>query len=129
MSTNRVILTLAACAMMAAATGASAGEPYCREYTQNVKVGSGVHQGYGTACMQPDGSWKLYPNDGEQAEQPSVVNIINSEPAPAPTVTYIVRDHYYAPPRPVNYIVFGNYHHSPVHSYWHDGWYGHHHYY
>jgi surface antigen len=32
---------------------------YCREYTQDIKVGGETHQTYGTACRQPDGSWKV----------------------------------------------------------------------
>jgi surface antigen len=32
---------------------------YCREFTQNVTIGGQQHQGYGTACRQPDGSWKI----------------------------------------------------------------------
>jgi surface antigen len=32
---------------------------YCREYTQTITVGGKTHQGYGTACRQPDGSWKI----------------------------------------------------------------------
>src|SRR5919109_5238113 len=31
---------------------------YCREYTQTITVGGERHQSYGTACRQPDGSWK-----------------------------------------------------------------------
>jgi surface antigen len=33
----------------------------CREFTQNVMIGSHVEQAYGTACRQPDGSWRLQP--------------------------------------------------------------------
>lgn len=32
---------------------------YCREYTQTIKVGGQTKQGYGTACRQPDGAWKV----------------------------------------------------------------------
>jgi surface antigen len=32
---------------------------YCREYTQEILVGGEKHQTYGTACRQPDGSWKV----------------------------------------------------------------------
>jgi surface antigen len=32
---------------------------YCREFTQNVTIGGEQHQGYGTACRQPDGTWKI----------------------------------------------------------------------
>lgn len=36
------------------ATGA-----YCREYQNTVTVGGQTQQVYGTACRQPDGSWKI----------------------------------------------------------------------
>lgn len=32
---------------------------YCREYQQQITVGGERHQSYGTACRQPDGSWKI----------------------------------------------------------------------
>jgi len=32
---------------------------YCREYRQKVWVGGEEQQAYGTACRQPDGSWKI----------------------------------------------------------------------
>ena len=32
---------------------------YCREYQQTVTVGGNTEQAYGTACRQPDGSWKV----------------------------------------------------------------------
>jgi surface antigen len=32
---------------------------YCREYTQTITVGGEKHQSYGTACRQPDGTWKI----------------------------------------------------------------------
>jgi len=31
---------------------------YCREYQTKVQIGGQVQEGYGTACRQPDGSWK-----------------------------------------------------------------------
>jgi surface antigen len=34
---------------------------YCREFQQTVTVGGQPQQGYGTACRQPDGSWKIVP--------------------------------------------------------------------
>jgi len=36
-----------------------AGGQYCREYQQNITIGGEIHQSYGTACRQPDGSWKI----------------------------------------------------------------------
>lgn len=32
---------------------------YCREFQQTIVVGGKAQQGYGTACRQPDGSWKI----------------------------------------------------------------------
>ncbi len=32
---------------------------YCREYEQTVTIGGKKQNSYGTACRQPDGSWKL----------------------------------------------------------------------
>ncbi len=32
---------------------------YCREFTQNVQIDGLVQPGYGVACLQPDGSWKI----------------------------------------------------------------------
>ncbi len=37
----------------------TAGGQYCREYTQTIKVGGKVHEGVGTACRNPDGSWQI----------------------------------------------------------------------
>jgi surface antigen len=36
----------------------SAGS-YCREYQQTVTIGGKQEQSYGTACRQPDGTWKV----------------------------------------------------------------------
>ena len=35
------------------------GSRYCREYTQNIKVGDKAERAYGKACRQPDGSWEI----------------------------------------------------------------------
>jgi surface antigen len=37
----------------------NASGQYCREYQQTITVGGEKQQGYGTACRQPDGSWKI----------------------------------------------------------------------
>ena len=37
----------------------NANGQYCREYQQTINVGGQKEQGYGTACRQPDGSWKI----------------------------------------------------------------------
>lgn len=35
------------------------GNPYCREYQTTAVIGGKKQQLYGTACRQPDGSWKI----------------------------------------------------------------------
>jgi surface antigen len=32
---------------------------YCREFTQTVMIGGRQEQAFGTACRQPDGTWKV----------------------------------------------------------------------
>ena len=32
---------------------------YCREYRQTIMVGSKTESGYGRACRQPDGTWRI----------------------------------------------------------------------
>ena len=39
-------------------TSAADGSP-CREFTTEIQVGGETQQGYGTACRQADGSWKI----------------------------------------------------------------------
>jgi len=35
------------------------GNPYCREYRSTANIAGKKQQIYGTACRQPDGSWKM----------------------------------------------------------------------
>lgn len=35
------------------------GNEYCREYTRTVYIGARTQEAYGTACLQPDGSWMI----------------------------------------------------------------------
>lgn len=32
---------------------------YCREYQQTIRVGGEVQESYGTACREPDGTWRI----------------------------------------------------------------------
>ena len=36
-----------------------APQPYCRGYTSTIIVNGQYQQSYGTACLQPDGSWQV----------------------------------------------------------------------
>lgn len=35
------------------------GRGPCREYTMDAEIGGRIEQVYGTACRQPDGSWRI----------------------------------------------------------------------
>ncbi|MGC1953069.1 MAG: RT0821/Lpp0805 family surface protein [Gammaproteobacteria bacterium] len=39
--------------------GTSSSGLYCREFQQTVSIGGKSERAYGTACRQPDGSWKM----------------------------------------------------------------------
>ncbi len=39
--------------------GTTATGKYCREYQTTVNVGGKTESAYGTACRQPDGSWRI----------------------------------------------------------------------
>ncbi len=39
--------------------GQDAAGNQCREFQQEVTIGGQAEQAYGTACLQPDGSWKI----------------------------------------------------------------------
>ena len=36
---------------------------YCREYTRTVYIGNRQQDAYGTACLQPNGDWKIVDED------------------------------------------------------------------
>ncbi|WP_245987092.1 RT0821/Lpp0805 family surface protein [Azospirillum thermophilum] len=39
--------------------GYAQGGAYCREFQQTIVVGGRTEQAHGTACREPDGSWKI----------------------------------------------------------------------
>ncbi|PZQ48850.1 MAG: hypothetical protein DI551_00520, partial [Micavibrio aeruginosavorus] len=88
-----IALSLAAITLTAGEAKAYAND-YCREYTRTVTVGNRVQDAYGTACLQPDGSWMIV---GE--------GLNNNVPYQGENVTYIVNDNnrYVVPPRVVYY--------------------------
>lgn len=43
--------------------GTSASGQYCREFQQTITVGGKRQQGYGIACRQPDGTWRILQNE------------------------------------------------------------------
>lgn len=33
-------------------------QSYCRAYSEQMRIGNAIHETYGTACLQPDGTWR-----------------------------------------------------------------------
>jgi hypothetical protein len=62
MKPTRLMIGLAIIASIGTAATAQADE-YCREYQRKVTIGGQIVDSWGTACMQPDGSWKLDSGD------------------------------------------------------------------
>ena len=46
-------------AVTATREGTSTAGRYCREFQQKVTIGGRTEEAYGTACLQPDGSWEV----------------------------------------------------------------------
>lgn len=53
-------------------------QDYCREYTRTIYVGGKPQEGYGTACLQPDGSWQIV--NGDNIGQKISASYIVQEP-------------------------------------------------
>ncbi len=78
----------------------ASGGTVCREFTKTVTIGGTQQQAYGTACRQPDGTWKLAQQE-PQHEAPVIVAA-----PPQPRVVYVYPEPYY-PPRPYYYQPYG----------------------
>lgn len=53
-------LTLLSSVLSSLAINASAAQAeYCREFNQQITIDGRSQPAYGTACMQPDGSWEI----------------------------------------------------------------------
>ncbi len=94
---------------------------YCREYTKNVTVGRRIQEAYGTACLQPDGSWQVV-GSREQV-------YFEDDPFPAQTVNYtrVYERPVYTSPFNISLVgLFGdrNYGHG-FHNHRHDRFCGH----
>jgi hypothetical protein len=84
------------------------GGTVCREFTKTVTIGGTQQQAYGTACRQPDGTWKLAQQEMQPAEQryvPQEAPVIVAAP-PQPRVVYVYPEPYYRP-RPYYYAPYG----------------------
>lgn len=98
------------------ANSAYADEPYCREFTQTIKIGGKQQKGFGTSCLQPDGTWQIVnPYDANENQAEDNYNISDD------SVNYEVRDsrYYIVPARPVfSYGLYsGRYYNRYPHRY------------
>lgn len=64
---------------------------YCREYTQPVIVGGRKVSSYGTACQQPDGSWKIINNNTQEQAESEEIEVLGPP-------EYVSAPRYVAPP-------------------------------
>jgi hypothetical protein len=113
----------------AGAAQAAYNEPYCREYNETFQIGGRTQHGYGTACLQPDGSWmkqeaagSSYDLSYEQQKQ-NVVYIIDRQPVQI----YRPYNNYYRPyaySQPTNFfsISLGSNSYRSRPNYYHNNW-------
>jgi hypothetical protein len=85
---KQIVLSLGALISFASPVIAKADGEYCREYTKNVSIGGKIQQAFGTACMLPDGTWKMMNEDGQYTSEN--INIIDEEPQ----VNYVTNNYY-----------------------------------
>ncbi len=80
------------------------GNEHCREYTRTVYIGGRTQDAYGTACLQPDGSWMIV-GEGLGNDIPANVNNVN----------YVIHDNnqYVTPTRVVYYERHPRYYRQP----------------
>lgn len=124
---------LATAAFLAAPQAKAANGDYCREYTRTVFIGGRTEQAYGTACLEPDGAWRVADENlgGRYNEPPqNVTYIINDGPRRIyqPRIRYVNYDYYddYRParvyyPAPAYSFYFGNGRGWDRHDHW-DRW-------
>jgi hypothetical protein len=87
---------------VAVPSAAAAPQQSCREYTASALVNGVEQQTVGTACLQPDGRWKIVDSDTDQA-------------AAAPPQVAAVP---VAPPYPYYYPAYPYYYPYPYPAYW-----------
>jgi hypothetical protein len=91
----------------------------CREFNTPVTIGGVEQQAYGTACLQPDGSWKIDQNVAGQPPQTYVVPPQVYQPYYPPA--YRADPWLYGPPLFVGGVFVGG---GWGHRHHHHGWRG-----
>jgi hypothetical protein len=81
--------------------GKAHAQPFCREYTKRVVIDGRWETAYGTACLQPDGSWQEMNSSPAryqyQPEPPRPVyrEVVYIERSPQPVYSSRVVHHHY----------------------------------
>lgn len=123
MKTKILKFVLPAIGLLALVGSAQAAEPYCREFSQQIVVGGKVRQGYGTACLQPNGSWQIV-NAAQVTDDVALQSQAQAvEVQPEPEVQYVVQQPVVYEPvyRPDPFPVFLSLGYS---NSWGHGWHG-----
>jgi hypothetical protein len=115
---------------------------YCREYQKSIYVGGDRESGYGTACLQPDGSWMIVSTRGsvdpfEELRNDNAIIYAQHQPVyyqygpsyrPVTYYTYVPRPVYRPRPQTTFFLSFGDndrwdrHHHGKKHWNHHRGW-------
>lgn len=100
----RSILMIGILAAAALSSTSASAQSYCREYNRDIVVGGRVQNGYGTACMQPDGAWEVNQNGGGSYTSVGQVRYVDPYYGGGPVYSqpvYVPSYPAYAPPPPV----------------------------
>lgn len=104
---------LTAAAFLAAPQAKAANGDYCREYTRTVFIGGRTEQAYGTACLEPDGAWRVA---DENLNNNGGYDYNNVQPQ---NVTYVINDgprRIYQPR--IRYVNYDTYYYRPARAYY-----------
>lgn len=82
-------------------------DPTCREFQQSITVGGQVQEGWGTTCLQPDGTWKIMRSAQPAAAPPP--QVAAAPPPPAVVVPQYPAYGYYPYPYPYPYYYYPAY--------------------
>ena len=86
---------------------------YCREYTQPVMIGGVRRNSYGTACQQPDGSWRIITNNQQPQEDMPIEFLGQPQYVGAPQYVAPPAAYYAMYPYPYGYGAPYPYYYSP----------------
>jgi surface antigen len=105
-------------------------QPNCREYTGTVTIAGKPQQAFGTACRQPDGTWRITEDTPGSAPQVYTLPPQAIHAAPYPYPYYWADPWAYGPPFFAGGSIFfaDGFHHfhrfHHFHSFHHDGFHG-----